>query len=158
FARFYYLTTWKLWRRVALQIATAKRRESFLSVFGPLSLLGLLVLWVIVLIVGFAVLHWSLSTAVSAPERDVTWSTYLYWSGGTFFRLGYGDVTPATPLGRLLAIAESGMGFGFLAMIIGYLPVIYQTFSRREAMIGSLDARAGSPPSSAQLLLRAARS
>ena len=46
------------------------------------------------------------------------------------------------------------MGFGFLALIISYLPVFYQTFSQRETMIALLDARAGSPPSAAQLLLR----
>jgi hypothetical protein len=84
--------------------------------------------------------------------------TYLYWSGGTFFTLGYGDVTAGHLLGRGLAVAEAGLGFGFLAVIIGYLPVIYQTFSRREVTISLLDARAGSPPSAAQLLLRLARS
>src|SRR5262249_513689 len=51
-----------------------------------------------------------------------------------------------------------GLGFGFLAVIIGYLPVASQTFSRRELTISLLDARAGSPPSAAQLLLRVARS
>jgi len=64
-------------------------------------------------------------------------------SGGTLFTLGYGDVTPLMPLGRILAVIEAGLGFGFLAMIIGYLPVIYQTFSRREAMIGRRRAEAG---------------
>ena len=158
FARFFYLTTWKFWRRLALLIAAPRQRESFLSVFGPLSLLGLLVTWLAGLAFGFALLHWSLGTALSASDRQVTLATYLYWSGGTLFTLGYGDVTPLMPLGRILAVIEAGMGFGFLAMIIGYLPVIYQTFSRREAMIGLLDARGGSPPSASQLLLRVARS
>jgi hypothetical protein len=51
-------------------------------------------------------------------------------------------------------VPPSGIGFGFLALIIGYLPVIYQGFSRRELHISLLDARAGSPPSAAQLLSR----
>ena len=38
------------------------------------------------------------------------------------------------------------MGFGFLALVLSYLPVIYQAFSRREVNIVLLDARAGSPP------------
>src|SRR5260370_8307810 len=75
-------------------------------------------------------------------------------SGTTFFTLGLGDVTPLTGLGRFLAIAEAGMGFGFLALIIGYVPVIYQAFSRREAEITLLDAPAGSPPSASELLRR----
>jgi len=54
----------------------------------------------------------------------------------------------------MLAIIEAGLGFAFLALIIGYLPVIYQAFSRREASISLLDARAGSPPSAGELLRR----
>ena len=60
--------------------------------------------------------------------------------------------------GRVLAVVEAGMGFGFLALIIGYLPVLHQSFAHRELAINLLDARAGSPPSAAQFLLRLARS
>jgi hypothetical protein len=49
---------------------------------------------------------------------------------------------------------EAGTGFGFLAIVIGYLPTIYTAFSRREIEISLLDARAGSPPSAAELLVR----
>ncbi len=82
---------------------------------------------------------------------------YLYLSGTTIFTLGYGDVTPTHSMGRLLAVAESGLGFGFLAAILSYLPALFQAYSRREVSISLLDARAGSPPSAAQLILRAAR-
>ena len=57
-------------------------------------------------------------------------------------------------LSRALAVCESGIGFGFLAIVIGYLPVIYGAFSRREVSISLLDARAGSPPSALELLRR----
>ena len=57
----------------------------------------------------------------------------------------------------LLTVIEAGMGFGFMAVIIGYLPVLYQAFSRREVGISLLDARAGSPPSAGQLMLRLVR-
>ena len=80
--------------------------------------------------------------------------TCFYLSGTTFFTLGLGDVTPHTSPERVLAIFESGLGFGFLALIISYLPVIYQAFSKREVTIVLLDARAGSPPTAAELLLR----
>jgi hypothetical protein len=83
--------------------------------------------------------------------------TYLYLSGVTLSTLGYGDVVATTTLGRLLTVVEGALGFGFLACVIGYLPVFYQAFSRREVTISLLDARAGSPPSAAQLLLRLAR-
>src|SRR5207245_8934510 len=94
---------------------------------------------------------------ITAPAGAPTFLSYLYLSGTTFFTLGYGDVTPLGRLGRALAVGESGLGFGFLAVIISYLPVLFQAYSRREVSISLLDARAGSPPSAAQLLLRLAR-
>ena len=94
---------------------------------------------------------------MTAPEKQLSFWTYLYMSGTTFVTLGYGDVTPLTGIGRFLAVAEAGMGFLFLALIIGYVPVIYQSFSRREASISLLDARAGSPPCATELLRRSYR-
>jgi len=157
FARLFYFTTWRVWREIAVHLPRGKWREAFLSLFGPLSLLALLTIWVIGLVFGFALLHWSMGTRVRAPEGEATLASYLYWSGETFFTLGTGDISPATTLGRAVAVIEAGMGFGFLALFISYLPVTYQTYSRREAMIALLDARAGSPPSAAQLLARAGR-
>ena len=60
-------------------------------------------------------------------------------------------------MGRFLVVAETGIGFAFLAVVISYLPVLYQAFSDREVTISLLDARAGSPPTAAQLLIRLAR-
>src|SRR5262249_4906955 len=117
-------------------------------------LLMLLCVWALGLIVGFAMLQWALSSPLNISDRPVSFGIYLYMSGTTFFTLGFGDVTPLAPAGRALAVIESGVGFGFLALIIGYLPVIYQEFSRREMNISLLDARAGSPPSAAELLRR----
>jgi hypothetical protein len=85
----------------------------------------------------------------------MTFGLLLYHSGETFFTLGYGDITPASGLSRALSVFEAGMGFAFLAVVIGYLPTFYSAFSQREIEISLLDARAGSPPSAAELLSRA---
>jgi hypothetical protein len=159
-ARVYYTIFWASWRWIAgTLLGKSKRRTAFLGAFGPLSLLGIFATWVFGLVVGFAILQWGLRDAVSVNvgSSDVGIGTYLYLSGTTFFTLGYGDVTPATALGRGLAVAESGLGFGFLAAILSYLPALFQAYSRREVNISLLDARAGSPPSASQLILRAAR-
>ena len=152
FARFYYRMLWPVFRAVGVLVPPGKRREAMLSWFGPMSLIGLFTIWALGLIVGFALLHWSLGTPLRPPEEQRGFMTYLYLSGVTFFTLGYGDVTPSAPVGRMLAVLETGIGFGFLAAMIGYLPVLYQAFSRRESTIGLLDARAGSPPTAAQFL------
>src|SRR5262249_27767642 len=102
-------------------------------------------------------LHWSLGTGLSFPSgAGDSFTTYLYFSGTTFFTLGYGDVVPTGAGGRALGVAEAGIGFAFLAVVISYLPVLYQAFSRREITISLLDARAGSPPTAAELLRRMA--
>jgi Ion channel len=155
FNRLFYIGTWGLWWRLAHVFPAGRRRQTFLSVFGPLSMLALFATWVLGLVLGFALLHWSLGTRLaSGAEADLT--AYLYLSGVTFTTLGYGDVVAADGLGRSLTVVEAGCGFGFLAVIVGYLPVLYQAFSRREVTISLLDARAGSPPSAGQFLLRRA--
>jgi hypothetical protein len=157
FVRSFYRIAWGTWRVLAVRIPSGKNRESFLSVFGPLALLGLFAFWSLGLIVGFGLVYWSLSLPFRMAEGDVTLPHYVYVSGTTFFTLGLGDVTPQSWPGRWLTVLEAGLGFGFLATVIGYLPVFYQAFSRRELTISLLDARAGSPPTAAQLLLRTAK-
>jgi hypothetical protein len=153
-ARTFYRATWIPWRAAARSVIPAKSRESFLGLYGPLSLLVLLSVWAAGLILGFALLHYGAGSAVSLAGEEPSFRVDLYLSGSTFFTLGMGDVTPRTFLARVLTVTESGMGFGFLALVIGYLPVLYQSFSRRELNIALLDARAGSPPTAAELLRR----
>jgi hypothetical protein len=153
--RLYYRLGWWAWSAVGRRLPPGRQRESFLSFFGPLSLLGVFAAWAAALVVGFGLLHWSLYTPLPAAGQAPL-ATCIYFSGSTFFTLGYGDFAPASTLGRALAVLEAGMGFGFMAIVIGYLPVLYQAFSRREVTISLLDARAGSPPSAGQLLLRLA--
>ncbi|MFL6228342.1 MAG: potassium channel family protein [Pyrinomonadaceae bacterium] len=154
----YYRATWRPWRDVALLVRKKKRRETILSIYGPLSLVVLIALWAVGLVFAFGMLHWAAGTSLNAPTTDGRdFATDLYMSGTTFFTLGYGDITPSNQLGRLLAVLEAGMGFGVLAIVIGYLPVLYQAFSRRESNISLLDARAGTPPTASELLRRHGR-
>ena len=139
-------------------VVVPRRREALLSCFGPLALLVLFCTWAIVLIVAFGFLHWSLQTPMMPGAASLPPGGYLYFSGVTFFTLGYGDLTPAGELGRFLAVLETGLGFGFLAMIISYHPVLTQAFSSREIVISLLDARGGSPPTAVQILIRSRNS
>jgi len=153
-ARMFYRSTWIPWSAVARRMRPGNRREAFLSFYGPLSLILLISVWALGLVVGFAILQWALRSAMNAPEGPPTLLTYLYMSGTSLFTLGLGDVIPQSGLARAITVAEAGTGFGFLAMVIGYLPVLYQSFSKREVTITLLDARAGSPPTAAELLRR----
>src|SRR5579864_3811255 len=153
--RMFYRYTWIPWRGVAQAIRRGSRRESFLSYFGPLSLLALFVVWALGLIFAFALLHFGGGSAISPGANEHRgFLADFYLSGTTFFTLGLGDVTPQTELARVITVMEAGIGFGFLAVVISYLPVLYGAFSRREVNISLLDARAGSPPTASELLQR----
>jgi hypothetical protein len=153
-ARLFVRHTWLLWSALGRAMAPGKRQETYLSFYGPLAPLLLLGVWAVGLIVGFALLFFADGSAVNTAGGAPGLGTDLYLSGTTFFTLGLGDVTPRTPLAKLLAVVEAGMGFGFLALIIGYLPPLNQSFSRREVNISLLDSRAGSPPTAAEMLRR----
>lgn len=149
----FYRNTWIPWTKIS-SVLPSRIRENFLAYFGPLSLIFLLAIWAFSLIFGFTLLQYGLGEHVRLSEEKITFGVLLYHSGETFFTLGYGDITPTTALSRFLAVLEAGMGFAFLGVVVGYLPVIYSSFSTRETEIGLLDARAGSPPTAVELLSR----
>ena len=153
-SRLFLTGTWSPWRGIARRMRDARRRESFLSYFGPLSLLLLVVIWAAGLIIGFALLDHAIGSPFTDAHSIGPWESDLYVSGTTLFTLGLGDVVPLTVLSRFFIALEAGTGLAFVAGVIGYLPVLYSAFSRREVSIILLDARAGSPPTALELLRR----
>ena len=103
-------------------------------------------------------IYLGLKAPFSDPLHPVTfWQllrSCLYISGTTIFTLGLGDVQPIGYIARTLIVLEAGTGLGFVALVIGYVPVLYTAFSNREISVALLDARAGSPPTSGELLTR----
>lgn len=152
--RLFYRRTWFYWTKLVHLCTPVRQWETWLSFYGPLSLLLLLSFWAGALIVGFGLLHWACGTTELIREGSVDFLTDLYLSGTTFFTLGIGDALPGSRATRLLVALESGMGFGFLALVIGYLPALNQSFATREVSISLLDARAGSPPTASEMLRR----
>ena len=158
--RIFFILTWAPWSGLSERLGNKRFREQMYSIYGPLSLLLLLVVWGFFLVVGFACLYFSLGSpfgdAMVHPEggRAARFATDLYVSGTTLFTLGLGDVVPRSLMARALITFESGTGLGFVALVIGYVPVLYQAFSRREVSVALLDARAGSPPTATELIRR----
>jgi len=119
-----------------------------------MSLIFLLVVWAGVMVVGFALIFYALGNPFNDAAQGSGFLSDLYVSGTTIFTLGLGDVTPRSGLAREIVILEAGTGLGFLAVVMGYFPALYGAFSRREVSISLLDARAGSPPTAAELMRR----
>src|SRR5215469_1648205 len=156
--RLFFLATWIPWTRIVHLVRDPRRREQYYSFYGPLSLLMLFVVWAVSLVTAFALIYFGLHVPFTDPWHPVTsigrLRTCFYVSGSTLFTLGLGDVIPASHATRFLIVVEAGTGLGFIALVIGYLPVLYSAFSAREMAVALLDARAGSPPTAGELLLR----
>jgi Ion channel len=153
-SRFFYRNLWSLWKSLASLIPSKKARESAFGIFGPISLLILVAVWAVGLVWSFALMQYGSGSALNITGRNIGFWTDVYLSGTTFFTLGLGDVIPRSSMARALVVVEAGLGFGFLAGVIGYLPFIYGSFSKREVSITLLDSRAGTPPSAGELLRR----
>jgi Ion channel len=153
-SRFFYRNLWRIWRSLGVLLPSKKARESAFGIFGPISLLILVAVWAMGLVWSFALMQYGSGSALNITGRNTGFWTDVYLSGTTFFTLGLGDVIPRSSMARALVVSEAGLGFGFLAGVIGYLPFIYGSFSKREVSITLLDSRAGTPPSAGELLRR----
>ncbi|HWZ24647.1 MAG TPA: potassium channel family protein [Verrucomicrobiae bacterium] len=153
--RLFFRTTWGFWKFVVGKISSRKTREALLGGYGPCSLLLLIAIWALGLVLSFGMMQYGAGSAIDVHEPSHSgFAMDVYLSATTFFTLGLGDAVPRVPLARFLLVAEAGLGYGFLAVIVGYLPFIYSSFSRREVNISLLDARAGTPPTAGELLRR----
>jgi len=152
--RLFYRSTWRMWKFGVNLISSRKGRETLLGFYGPISLLILIGVWAGGLVLSFGLMQYGAGSAVNVTGMPRSFATDLYLSGTTFFTLGLGDVVPHSGIARALVVVEGGFGFGFLAAVIGYLPFIYGSFSKREVNISLLDARAGTPPTAGELLRR----
>src|SRR5213082_960796 len=82
--RLFYRSTWKPWRGTA-RLLTGRRRDAFLSFYGPLSLILLLALWAAGSVCSFGLLQWAAGSAMTVAGGDGSgfWSE-VYMSGTTF--------------------------------------------------------------------------
>jgi Ion channel len=156
--RVFFVMTWGPWKFLTGHWPAKRSREQLYSFYGPLSLLLLFGLWASLMVAAYALIYLGMHEPFHDPRQPVTvlgrLLSCIYVSGTTLFTLGLGDVLPASRAARMLIVAEAGTGLGFVALVIGYVPVLYTAFSTREIAVALLDARAGSPPTAGELLAR----
>ena len=152
-ARWLIVRSWRIWRAIAKRFG-GDDRETWLGFFGPLGLLIQLAVWISGLIVGFMGLHYAFNSELASGGTG--FGDYLYYSAGSFFSAAT-NLHAASGADRVIEIAEAVCGYLVLFGAIGYLPALFQAYSRREVAVSQLDPRAGSPPSSGTLLFRAAK-
>jgi hypothetical protein len=151
-ARWILVMGWRGWRGVARRLPPAAA-DTMLGFYGPLALVSELALWTLGLVIGFAALQWSNGSHL-VPGGSVGFGGDLFFSGGGFLSAST-NLDPADSAAKVLFLLEAACGFGVLFIAIGYLPALFQAFSRREVAVSQLDPRAGSPPTAGGLLVRA---
>lgn len=127
-----------------------------LGIYGPLGLMLNLVLWVVGLMLGYACLQWGLGSNLNGPHA-AGFGDDLYFSAATLVSSGTGALNAHVAGARIVQVIDAASGLAVLAIVIGYLPALFQAFSQREATVSQLDARAGSPPTAERLVVRSAQ-
>lgn len=147
---------WRPWRRVA-RMLPQQAADTMLGIYGPAGLVLNLVLWVLVLMLGYACLQWAAGSHLGAGGHQVGFGQDFYFAAATMTASSPGVLAAHTTMARTVQVIDAVSGLAVVAIVIGYLPALYQAFSRRETTVSQLDARAGSPPSAGRLVIRSAR-
>ncbi len=137
----------QLFRPFAPASASYERRDRALAMYGPIALLALPAVSILLIFVAFACMF--------AGLEHHGWRSAFVTSGSSLLTLGFERPTDLPSV--FLALLEAAIGLGLLALLIAYLPTIYNAFSRREVAVTDLSIRAGTPPTPTEWLVRAQR-
>jgi len=146
--------SWRAWRALGLRAAPDKR-ERMLGTFAPRVLIGLLLVWIAGLILGFGLMLYALRTQTRPPLEGLPMA--MYYAGTSLLTIGYGDIVAHSWLARLVSIMAAVAGLGLIALAISFIFSLYASFQRREVLVVTLDARGGAPPSGVSMLEAASK-
>lgn len=130
------LSDWTM--RAVFTLFRARPLRSRLYLAGAVGVASSLVLWALLLIVGWALIYapylpdeFLFSDGLPA-EKQEGFVTALYLSVVTLGTLGYGDITPTSSLLRLVAPIESLMGFALLTAGLTWVVSLYPAIARQR--------------------------
>jgi len=130
--------------QVARRVRSFECRDRILAWQSPLALLIRMVVWLGLLVTGFALLLLpSLGGHVGQAFSD---------AGSSVFTLGY--AAPVDSGSSTLEYLAAFTGLIVIGLQVGYLPTLYAAFNRRETEVSLLSSRAGVPSWGAEILAR----
>jgi hypothetical protein len=128
---------WRLARSLAFRFSRLHRHK-LLNIIGPLLLPSLIVVYILMLLTGFALIYYPRVPAQFTVQTTVAntpgWSEALYFSGTTLTTLGYGDIAPHSALMRSVALLESACGLALISLSITYLITVYGALEHKRAV------------------------
>ncbi len=130
--------------RIALKrVHDYPTRDRVLASKAPVLIICQLSVWLMLYLVGFALLLW--------PNTDSVGRAFAE-SGSSMFTLGY--VHPYGSGAGAIDVFAAFFGLVVITLQIAYLPTLYAAFNRRETLVTLLYSRAGLPPWGPELLAR----
>jgi hypothetical protein len=142
---------WELWRARSMRIRDQEKREDTLAIFAPSLMVSLLAYWVSSQIVGYGLIFWALRSGLR-PTPHI--GEAIYFAGTSLLTIGFGDVVPTHWYTRIIAIVAAGSGLASFAIVTTFLFQTFAAFQRREAFVGTISERTGSPPSGLEFVIR----
>lgn len=127
-----------------------KRRSSYedrdrsMALFAPLTLFVLPVVFLTLVLLGYALMFWAVDAS--------SWRLAFRVSGSSLLTLGYATVNEIGS--EVLEFSAAMLGLILVALLIAYLPTMYAAFTRRETAVALLEGYAGTPPTAEQLIAR----
>lgn len=142
--RFVFITVRSVIERLAHPGKPFETRDRYLSLYAPLSLVLIPFAWFTLSITGFSFVHWAVVGGSFAHAVRVAGSSML--TLGVAFDPDFPDA--------IVSFVQGALGIMLGALLISYLPSLYQSYQRRETLVGMLESRAGLPPSPFEMLVR----
>ena len=138
-----YRTVRRAFLAVAHRLPTYEARDRVLTYLAPVTLLALLSVWLLLLLTGFTLLLWPFEGELGLAFRQ---------AGSSLFTLGFAANQERNAV--VVEFAAAATGPLVLALLIGYLPSLYASYNRREALVTMLESRAGTPAWGPEILAR----
>jgi len=129
----WYASTWRVLRATAARLP-ARASDFALNIYPSSSVLGLLVLWLTALTMGWALVFWGLG---ERPGGTDSWGMLIYYAGTSLLTPAFGAAHGSAV--QLLSLVETLTGLGTIALVISYLPALYGAYNKREARLLTLD-------------------
>jgi hypothetical protein len=122
-----------------------EQRDKVLALRAPLFLVFQLIIWLVLFLVGFALIGW--------PQTGGLREGFVY-AGSSMFTLGFASTTGDSIGLVTTALLTAATGLVTVALQISYLPTLYAAFNRRETLVTLLESRGGDPVWGPEILAR----
>ena len=132
-------------RLVASRLTNYEARDRMLAYASAGYLVATLLLWLLLFLVGYALMLWPSSLDLGDAFRT---------AGSSMLTLGI--AAPRGGVSTVVVYLAALTGLVVIALQIAYLPVLYAAYNRRETLVTMLEGLAGTPGWGPEVLVRSA--